>query len=75
MVKNWLMQFIVYVGIMIFGFGMAWAAYGARITELERSTAIYSTDHDTLISLNTKMDMLIKSVCEIQKDLKESLKK
>lgn len=59
---------------MIFGFGMAWAAYGARISELERSTAIYASDHDTLIALNTKMDILLKNVCEMQKDLKESLK-
>ena len=73
--SRWPVQFIVYIGIMVFGIGMAWAAYGVRISELEKSATTYSKDHDALISLNTKLDMLLGVTIEIQKDLKDHLKK
>ena len=68
-------QFLIYLAIILFGIATTWAAYGARINELERCATSSSKDHDALISLNTKLDILILNTGEIQKDLKEHLTK
>jgi len=54
---------------------MSWAAYGARISKVEQNITSYACDHDTLIELNTKVDLILKTVYEVQKDLKDHLKK
>lgn len=74
-IKTWLIQFVVYILVLIFCLGMSWAAYGARISKVEQNITSYACDHDTLIELNTKVDLILKTVYEVQKDLKDHLKK
>ena len=74
MIKTWLIQFVVYIVVLIFCLGMSWAAYGARIAKIEENVEIYSKDHDTLVALNTKVDLILKIVYELQEDLKEQMK-
>lgn len=74
MVKKDLIQFVIYLAVLVFGLGMSWATYGAKIGQLEQSAIVYSKDHDALIALDTKMDVLLRAMSEVQKDLKEHLK-
>ena len=75
MLKKDVIQFIIYLAILVFGLGMSWAAYGARLAVLEKSAIIYNKDHDALIALDTKMDVLLRGMSELQKDLKDHVKR
>lgn len=75
MIKSWLIQFVLYITILVFGLGMSWAAYGARVSELEKVAVVYNKDHDSLISLNTKMDLLLQRFTDMQIDMREHTNK
>jgi hypothetical protein len=76
--KGW-MQFIVTILILIVGISVAWGTYVNKVgdlenqvTGLENGLKEIRTDHDAIISLSTKMDLIMADIKEIKCDLKKS---
>lgn len=68
-----ILQFAIYITILLLGIGGVFTAYGERINTLEKQTKVYQTDHDILISVDQKVTSLIELTKEIKSDLKGHL--
>jgi len=60
---------------LLVGLGVAWGAYSTKIKNLEEKVNSTVSDHDVLISLNTKMDLVITEIGELKQDLKKHLER
>jgi hypothetical protein len=69
--NKWWVQTLITIGAMLVCISIAWATCSTKLTVLEKRVDQGQGDHDVLISLNTKMDLLMKDVGELKHDLKK----
>ena len=72
-IKDYLqpVQFAIYLVILILGCGFAYANITSRISSVEKDFNVYKTDHDLLVQIATKVNILETDLKEIKKDVKE----
>lgn len=63
---------LITAGILV---GIAWGANASRICALEDNVKAYQSDHDVLIAISTKLDIVQRDIKEIKLDLKTHLQK
>ena len=66
-----LMQFIIYIGILILTIGMLYAKIDLKVGELEKSELSSREDHHNIIALNTKINYMNENLQEIKSDIKD----
>jgi hypothetical protein len=71
--NRWWVQMAITAGTILAALGIAWGAYGNKVGQLEKRVDQIQSDHDILITLNTKMDLVMKDLCEVKIDLKKHL--
>ena len=71
--NKWWVQTLITVITIVAGISVAWGNNAAKINGLENRVDSMKTDHDVLISLNTKMDIIMKDVHEVKDDLKRHI--
>jgi len=69
--NKWWVQTLITIAIVLAGMSIAWGAYSTKVGQLEKKVEQLQPDHDLLIALNTKMDLVMKSLDEVRADVKK----
>jgi hypothetical protein len=64
-------QFIVYLIIIILGCGAGYASLTGRLGSIEKDLSVYKSDHDLLVQIATKVNILESDIKEIKGDIKQ----
>ena len=64
-------QFLIYLAILLLGLGASYGTANNRLNTLEDQAKVSQKDHETVISLTTKIDRMIDDIREIKIDVKE----
>lgn len=70
--KFWI-QTVITLCTMLTCIGVAWGSYTSKISILEEKINRVQTDHDLLISVNAKLDIMLQDVGELKGDVKKHL--
>ena len=66
-----IIQFLIYIGLLILSVGVVYAKIDLKVCQLEQSALSSKEDHDNLIALNTKMNNMVEDIQEIKSDIKD----
>jgi len=72
--RDWI-TFIISIVTTVLAVGICFGALNNKVTTLEEAVKTYSIDHDVLIRISEKIDIVQRDVKEIKLDMKKHLEK
>ena len=72
--RDWI-TFAISMVTTVLAVGICFGAMNNKITKLEEEVKAYSADHDVLIRISEKLDIVQRDVKEIKMDVKSHLQK
>lgn len=71
--NKWWIQTGITILIIVASWAVAWGAIATKIQALEQRGNDIRSDHDLLISVNAKMDIMMRDLVEVKGDVKKHL--